>query len=281
MESVSGINVYNVYSNEGGPFRLEGMLLGGNDAGPASAVGATAAAYNTSRGGGWAEIQVARRDPPRPAPPSLAPPPALLRRRVAGVPGLEGRGGAGGWAGRARAGGLVRWRRGRPAAAVWRDAEAPARRSPAALSARAARRGHGGGLPAPPPLGGRGRGAGAAAASGRLGPAAEGRARERHETAGGRGRGRPPRARHRQAAAGGRGRVDLHELIHRAGPDPHLGLRCDPCARAARPSLPRFTPTLPSVAGGPGPLKSHSVGSPQKESVQVGTQHRGKLHPGP
>lgn len=209
--------------------------------------------------------------PPRPAPPSLAPPPVLLRRRKEGVPGLERRGVAGGWAWPARASGLVRWRRWEQSPAVWRDAGVPVR-SPAALSAGAAPGHHGGGLRAHPPLGGRGRGAGAAAASRCLGPAAEGRARERRENAGGRGRGCPPRARYRRAAGGVRGRVDLRELVHRAGSDPHYELRCDPCARATRPSLPQFPLTFPSVAGERGPLKSHSVGFP-KESVQVRTQH--------
>lgn len=143
----------------------------------------------------------------------------------------------------------MRWRRCGPAAAVWRDAEAQAW-SPAAVITRATRGYHGGGLQAHPPLGGRRRGARAAAASGRLGPATEGRARERHEAAGGRGRGRPPRARHRRAVTSVRGRVDLREFVHRAGPDPLRGLRCDPCARAARPSRPQFTLTFPSVAGG-------------------------------
>lgn len=208
-------------------------------------------ALQSPQGLGWASSRHAsplipppRPAPPRPAPPSFAPPPVLLRRRKEGVPGLEGRGVAGGWAWPARASRLVRWRRWERSVAVWRDAGVPVR-SPAALSARAALGHHGGGLRAHPPLGGRGRGAGAAAASRRLGPAAEGRARERREAAGGRGRGCPPRARHRRAAGGVRGRVDLRELVHRAGPDPQYGLRCDPCARATRPSLPQFPLTFP------------------------------------
>lgn len=207
-----------------------------------------------------AETQVDRGDLPRPA--LACPTPGPSAQACGRRPGARGAGrgrrlggaGAGWWTGEVasvRSGG-----------AVWRDAEAPSW-SPAALNARAARGAHGGALRAHPPLGGRRRGAGAAAASGRLGPAAVGRARQRYEAAGGRGRGRPPRARHRRAAAGLRGRVDLHELIHRAGPVPRLRLRCDPCARAARRSLPQFTLTFPSGAGGQGPVKSHSLASPR------------------
>lgn len=106
VESVSEINVYNVYSNRGGLFRLEGVAPPKKRlrSGIPGRVPAAAHKHLPGRRHRWPAETC-------PAPPSLAPPPALLRRRVAGVPGLEGRGVAGGWAGRARAGGLVRWRR--------------------------------------------------------------------------------------------------------------------------------------------------------------------------